>query len=147
MKYDKYIVETSASFLKFEFHSEGPKGIIKKLVLYKPFENNPDVFNLGFGDEGKNGEINDVVVSDNKDSEKILATVALTVYKFYENHPDCFVYVTGSTKARTRLYRMGIVKNLEEILNDFDMFGFVKGVWKPFQKGVDYDAFLIKKKK
>ena len=70
---EKYIVETSASFLKFEFHSEGPKGRIKKLVLYKPFRNNPNVFNLGFGDEGKNGEINDVAVSDNKDSEKILS--------------------------------------------------------------------------
>jgi hypothetical protein len=147
LRQDNYTVETSASFLKFEFHSEGPRGKIKKLVLYKPFKNNPAVFNLGFGDEGNDGVINDIAISDNKDSEKILATVALTVYKFYEKHPECFVYVTGSTKARTRLYRRGLTRNLDEILQDLDLFGFTDGSWTPFQTGLDYEAFLIRKKK
>lgn len=147
MKYDKYYVEASASLLRFEFHSNGPKGRIKKQVVFKAFENNPDVFNLGFGDVDESGEINDTIVSDNNDSQKVLATVALTVFKFYEKHPDSYVYVTGSTKTRTRLYRIGISNILEEIRNKFHLFGFIEESWKPFEPGRDYEAFLIKKKR
>jgi hypothetical protein len=147
MKYDKYYVEASRSFLKFEFYSEGPKGKIKKQVVFKPFENNPTVFNLGFGDVDATGEINDTAITNNQDSQKVLATVALTVYKFYEKHSNCYVFATGSTKTRTRLYRMGVANNLEEIRNDFEVFGFIRKSWEPFEKGRDYEAFLIKKKR
>ncbi len=45
------------------------------------------------------------------------------------------VFATGSTKARTRLYRIGISNDLEEIQEDFKIFGLLdeKG-WQPFQK-------------
>lgn len=76
----------------------------------------------------------------------MLATVALTVFKFYEKHPDSYIYVTGSTKTRTRLYRIGISNNLEEIPNEFHLFGFIKDSWEPFEAGHDYEAFLVKKK-
>lgn len=127
MKYDKYYIEASPSLLRFEFHSDGPKGRIKKQVVFKAFENNLDVFNLGFGDVDASGEINDTASSNNNDSQKVLATVALTLFKFYENHPDAYVFVTGSTKARTRLYRMGISNNLEEIMNDSSIW-FYRGI-------------------
>ena len=133
--------------MKFEFYSDGPKGTIKKQVIFKDFESNPLVYNLGFGDVDKNGEINDTVVSDNHDSQKVLATVALTVFKFYEKHPDCYVFVTGSTRARTRLYRIGVANNLDEIRNDFHVFGFIEETWETFEIGRDYEAFLIKRKR
>jgi len=147
MRDGNYKVETSSSLLKFEFHSDGPNGKIKKRVAFKPFANNSDVFNLGFGDVDTSGEINDTVISNNSDSQKVLATVALTVYKFYERHPDSWVFATGTSKLRTRLYRMGITNNLEEIRNDFYVFGFIKKAWEPFEKGREYEAFLIKKKR
>ncbi len=84
MKYDKYTVQASGSFLKYEFHSDGPRGLIAKQVLYKEFDEYAGVYNLGFGDLDASGKINDVVVTDNSDSEKVLATVALTVIKFFE---------------------------------------------------------------
>jgi hypothetical protein len=58
------------------------------------------------------------------------------------------IFATGSTKARTRLYRMGISNNLEEIQIDFEIFGLVgeKG-WQPFQKHIEFEAFLVKRKK
>ena len=38
---------------------------------------------MGFGDKDlATGDINDLVVTDNKDSQKVLATVAFTVYTF-----------------------------------------------------------------
>ncbi len=147
MKYDKYSIDSSSSFSKFEFHSEGPKGRVKKQVIFKAFNEAPNVFNLGFGDVDLNGEVNDTIVTNNNDSQKVLATVALTVYKFFEKHPDCFIYATGSTKERTRLYRMGISTNLDDILIDFDVYGYINDAWRIFEKGVNYEAFLIKRKK
>lgn len=148
MKYDEYYVETSPSLLKYEFYSDGPKGRIKKQVIFKAFEENPSVYNLGFGDVGENGEINDTIVSDNRDSEKVLATVAMTIFKFYEKYPEAYIFVTGSTHARTRLYRIGLTNNLEEIRNDFHVFGLIEDdTWEVFTKGRNYDAFLIERKR
>lgn len=147
MKYSEYCIEASSSLLKFEFQSEGPKGNIKKQIMFKAFDNNPIVFNLGFGDVDQNGNVNNMVISDNSDSQKVLATVALTIYKFYERHPDCYVFITGSTPSRTRLYRIGIGNNLAKIRNDFYVFGLVEeSVWELFEKGRNYNAFLIKLK-
>lgn len=146
MKYDKYDIEASGSLLKYEFHSEGPRGKIKKQVVFKAFENNPSVFNLGFGDVDSAGKIYDEVISNNADSQKVLVTVALTIFKFFEKHPACYVFATGSTATRTRLYRIGISNNLEEIKKDFILFGFIGDTWEYFEKSREYEAFLIKKK-
>ena len=146
MKNEKYVVEASSSLLKFEFYREGPKGKIRKQIVFRAFENAPTVFNLGFGDVDENERINDTVVTDNGDSKRVLSTVALTVLKFYEKHPGCYVYVTGSTTARTRLYRMGIAKNLLEIKVDFVVYGYINDTWEEFKERIDYQAFLLKKK-
>ena len=121
MKYDRYPTEASSTLLQFQFYSKGPKGIIKKQVTFQAFDDNPSVFNLAFGDADETGKINDTVVTGNNDSQKVLATVALTVYKFFETHNDCMVYASGSTKARTRLYRIGITNNLYEIVKDYEV--------------------------
>ena len=145
MRYDRYPVEASASLLEFEFYSEGPKGSVRKRVKIVPFGNGSGVYNLAFGDVAANGEIDDLSVTNNNDSQKVLATVAHTAYDFFEKHPDCFIYAAGSTKARTRLYRIGIANNLAEISIDFVAYGFHGGVWEVFERGKDYEAFLIKK--
>ncbi len=99
----------------FEFVSEGPKGEISKLVQFGE-TNLKDFYNLAFGDKDPaTGEINDSVVSNNNDSDKVLATVVATVYAFTNKHPEAWVYATGSTRSRTRLYRMGLTKYLAEI--------------------------------
>ena len=118
MQFEKYEIEASSSLLRFEFYSTGPKGKIKKQVAFKAFENNPNVFNIGFGDVDKDGNINDLTITNNEDSQKVLATVVLTVLRFFEKYPNYYVYATGSTKARSRLYRMGISNNLAEILQN-----------------------------
>lgn len=79
-------------------------------------------------------------------SDKVLATVVATVYAFTDKHSDVWVYATGSTRSRTRLYRMGLTKYLTEILEEFDLFGQKKGEWEVFKKGVEYDAFLCQRK-
>jgi len=131
----------------FEFNSEGPKGIIKKIVEYSE-TSTKNVYNLGFGDfDYETKSISDISVTNNGDSLKVLATVASTIYVFIDKNPNAWILATGSTKVRTRLYRMGITNNLAEILEDFIIFGYDKnGNWVEFIIGEDYEAFLITKK-
>ena len=130
----------------FEFVSEGPKGKILKLIKFSE-TNLKNLFNLGFGDKDTNtSDINDLAISNNGDSEKILATVVSAVYAFTDKYPDSWIYATGSTRARTRLYRMGISKYIAEVKSDFDVYGLVNDEWEIFQQETDYDAFLVKRK-
>jgi hypothetical protein len=41
---------------------------------------------------------------------------------------------------------MGIANNLVEILQDFGIHGLKDNSWYEFEKNMDYDAFLIKRK-
>ncbi|MES2777117.1 MAG: hypothetical protein V4722_23275 [Bacteroidota bacterium] len=146
MKLSRYEYTADGHAELFMFTSVGPKGAIKKLVVYSQMLQN-DIYNLGFGDYNEdNGTIDDIVITDNNDSQKILATVASTLYVFTDKHPDVWVYATGSNTARTRLYRMGITTNLEEIIVDFEVYGLQNETWHEFKKGEDYQAFLVKRK-
>lgn len=146
MHLDKYELKAGEQLQVFEFTSVGPKGRIPKIVQYTP-TNYKDLYNLGFGDKNQEtGEIDDLVISNNGDSEKVLTTVVATLYAFIDKHKDAMVYATGSTKARTRLYRMGISRYLETIKEDFEVYGELEHGWEEFRVGVDYNAFLVKLK-
>ena len=88
MKHPKYNYRSESSLQFYEFESEGPKGLIKKMVIYTE-TTTENVYNLGFGayDESTNG-INDLSIINNGDSLKVLATVDSTVYAFTERHPN-----------------------------------------------------------
>ncbi len=102
---------------------------------------------MGFGDKNLvTGTIDDTVVSNNNDSEKVLATVIATLYAFTDKHKGAFIYATGSTNSRTRLYRMGISKYLDEALKDFEIYGELEDSWELFKLGKDYNSFLVKRR-
>lgn len=147
MKLPKYPLSSSDKLMTFEFISEGPKGVINKLVRYQK-TNVKDVYNLAFGDKDQlTGDIDDRIISNNGDSEKVLATVVASVYAFTDKYPHAWIYATGSTKSRTRLYRMGIAKFLSEVENDFDVLGERNDDWEEFKKNVEYEGFLVRRKK
>lgn len=76
-------------------------------------------FNPGFGEKNhKTKPIDDLVATNNGDSQKILATVTSTLFKFTDHHPAANALAIGSTLARTRLYRIGITNNPEAIEKD-----------------------------
>ncbi len=146
MNLERYELQSGEELEVFEFVSEGPKGRIPKIVQYFP-TNYKDVYHLGFGDKNLvTGSIDDTVVSNNNDSEKVLATVIATLYAFTDKHKDAFVYATGSTNSRTRLYRMGISKYLNEALKDFEIYGELEDSWELFKLGKDYNGFLVKRR-
>ena len=147
MNLPKYPLASSEKLLTFEFISEGRKGIIHKLVQYQP-TNVKDIYNLAFGEKDiSTGEINDTVVSNNGDSEKVLTTVVASIYAFTDKYPEVWVYATGSTKARTRLYRIGITKFISEVSIDFEILGQKNDDWEQFKINVEYEGFLVRRKK
>lgn len=91
-------------------------------------------------------EVDDLVVSNNKDRKKVLATVAQAVIDFTENRRDAFIVVEGSTASRTRLYQMGIAEFYDEISSLFHISGMVNEQWHVFEKGSNYESFLVKRK-
>lgn len=142
-RYDAFTTD----FQAYEFYSEGPKGRIKKAVFYQKIQDDPIVYNLGFGDVNPDtGSVSDIIKTDNKDRDKVLVTVADTINTFCDHYGDHYIYVTGSTPARTRLYQMSISRLWEEISIIFVVYGVTNGVAMDFDKNVNYDGFLVKRK-
>jgi len=146
MKLDRYELKSDQDFTTFEFLSEGPKGKIEKIIQFS-LVNERNLYNLAFGDKDAiTGELNDRTITDNGDSEKVLATVVSAVYAFCHRFPDAWIYATGSTASRTRLYRMGINKYYDIVVNDFKIFGQELSEWELYVKGKEYEAFVIQRK-
>lgn len=150
MRDETYQLKAGASVTVFEFISEGSKGNIRKRVEYQEMKQNTGFkfYNLAFGDiNEETNKIDDAVVSDNGDTRKVLATVASTVFHFIEKYPDAIIRIKGGSLGRTRLYRMNISNNLEEISEQFYVVGLLEnGGLEPYQSNKNYLAFFIKNK-
>ena len=143
---DRYELKAGSNLTTFEFLSEGTKGKIVKVVQFQKM-NIENLHNLAFGDKNLGtGKLDDKIITDNGDSEKVLATVVAAIYAFADRYPENWIYATGSTSARTRLYRMGINKYFEIVSADFDIMGEDKNEWKWYEFGKDYQAFAVHKK-
>ncbi|WP_158795807.1 hypothetical protein [Pedobacter sp. L105] len=142
--YHHYLAE---DFYEYSFYSEGPKGRIKKSVIYTKIQDDPPVYNLAFGDfDNETKEINDKINTNNDDRDIVLATVANTINDFSNKYGNNFIFAAGSTPSRTRLYQIGIFGLWDEIEKDFYLWGYKEDNWREFQCNVNYEAFLIKKK-
>ena len=142
MKLPKYQLKADDELSVYRFVSEGRKGLIPKRIQFTLI-NQDGIYNLAFGDEHPtSGELDDLIISDNGDSEKVLATVVSAVYAFFDRHPTAWVYLSGSTASRTRLYQMAIAKYLPELAADFAIYGEHQEEWQAFEKGKSYTAFI-----
>ncbi len=149
MRLEKYKVKSNSAKTAFVFISEGPKGSILKGVYYSKLKvkGYKNLYNLAFGDKLIDADdIDDSIVTDNGDREKVLATVANTVIIFTKRHPKAQIYIEGSTAARTRLYQMAIGKYFAELSEIFDIKGVIDMEWLPYEKNINYSAFLVSRK-
>lgn len=147
MKLDRYELKAGQNLTTFEFLSEGRKGKIVKVIQFQQM-NIPNLYNLALGDKNhETGQLDDKTVTDNGDSEKVLATVVAAIYAFADKYPHVWVYATGSTEARSRLYRMGINKYFEIVETDFHIMGEQENEWEWYEKGKSYQAFAVSRKK
>jgi len=149
MNLEQYSTEASPDFMEYTFYSDGPKGTIKKVVRFTKAHFLTFIYyNLGFGDWNDNlNKIDDFVVSNNQDAERVLATVAATVIGFTNQYPDALVYAEGSTRSRTRRYQMGMNKYWKNIGSIFEVYVLVENEgFKPFERNRNYIAFVVKRK-
>ena len=103
MNLPQYEVTPDENLYKFTFISEGKNGKVEKIVLYE--EINEGVFNLAFGDKDiTTGHINDRIVTNNGDTEKVLATVISTVYTFFDKNPNAYILSLIHISEPTRPY-------------------------------------------
>lgn len=138
--------EVSSDVLMYQFVSMGPKGMIKKVVNFERTYDN-HIFNLAFGNVNEDGSIDDLSRNDNGDRNKILATVIAIITQFTSLRPDSYIFIFGSTPARTRLYRMAISLNYEVLTKTFYIYGLIKRRGSELFDGTQqYDGFLIKRK-
>lgn len=145
MKLERYAALSDEAHETYEFWSIGPRGKIKKVVVYEQLE--PEVYNLAFGDwDDANGILRDDTRSNNGDRDRILATVANTVLDFLQHHSGARIVAEGITPGKTRLYQMAINTHFSEITQLFDIKGLMEGFWKPITQGNNYDAFLLEPK-
>ena len=82
MKLEQYELAFDRTKTNFDFISEGPKGRILKTVRFTKIKvkSHNNLYNLAFGDKNlDSGAIDDLVITDNQDRDKVLATVAKTV--------------------------------------------------------------------
>ncbi|KAA0989703.1 DUF6934 family protein [Dyadobacter aurulentus] len=146
MNLDKYTLKAEEESTVFWFESIGPKGTISKIVQFELIEEN-GYYNLALGDfDPLTGGVNDLSVSNNRDTDKVLATVAAALFRFLDQYPDAVVYAEGSTDTRTRLYQMGITRFYEEARSQLYLFGKLDGRFVPFVPNERYSAFLVKRK-
>jgi len=147
MNLERYPYSVSNDFQDYSFYSDGPKGKIKKTVLYIKIREKPIIYNIAFGDvDPETGEINDDIISNNSDMDIVLATVANTIHDFSDRYGNHYIFATGSNRVRTRLYQINISRLLDEISIDFEVYGVIGDQQYKFQRNVNYDGFLVKRK-
>jgi hypothetical protein len=143
-----YDIKIAARSWTSVFYSAGPKGSIKKVNQFTPYNIDGNTFfNLCFGDWNSERKlVDDTIITNNNDSSKVLVTVARSVISFTDMYPDALVFVKGSTSSRTRLFQMGITKHWIKTGALFTLFGFTNNKWQHFLKNVNYDAFMVLRK-
>ena len=129
----------------FWFESIGEGNVVEKQIKISP-TSFPNFYTLALVDVMADGSLSDTNRPRQGDVEKVLATVLQTVLVFTEKNPDSTVFFTGSTPARTRLYQMAIVRELEAAKSMFDIQGLIGGLFYDFQSGTPYEGFAITRK-
>lgn len=141
-----YPLETDNSNAVFTFCSEGKNGAICKVILFEELDDEPGVFNLGFGDiDAQSGKLDDQARSNNGDMDKVLSTVAVAILQFISKNQDAVIFAAGSTSARNRLYSL-MISRFWNIVNDvFEIQGYIPLLgWEPFRPNQPYISFQAK---
>jgi hypothetical protein len=149
MNNDRYDdIKIARDFRYFTFISWGVHGELIKVVTFSEFPRIKNAFNLSLGTVLPTGEIDYETITNNGDRNKILATVALIVSIFIQQHRGVNVYIAGSDKRRTLLYQRAIAYGYEELKDFFNIYGdfsseFEESEFEPFNSSKEYSAFLI----
>ena len=127
----------------YYFESEGKHGTIPKAIIFTLYENN--LWNLAFGD-WHDGDIDDVIISNNYDIVKIIGTIANVVYDFSAKYPARHIYIQPVDEKRKKLYNHVFRRNYEVIITTFQIIGVVEGTYEDYLPKKSYDKFKLIRK-
>jgi hypothetical protein len=139
------VIEHQSGYV-YSFTSVGPKGSILKIVTLQRMTI-VGFFNLAMGDE-INGQVDYYNVTNNKDMDKVFATIAEIARIFLTRFPRNKIFFSGNTLAKTRLYQLQVSNNLELITRIFNVYGqkHINGRFSKFNKGEKYVGILVSNK-
>ena len=148
MQYPSYSLTAFNRNYSYEFTSISDTQVIEKIINFTLLDIEDELYNLSFGDKNKDlinsNAIDDKVVSNNGDMVKILATLFQAILLFTQDKEVYKIIFRGSTPARTRLYRIAISNNYEELSNYFIIYGLTSNDdFVFFEKNTKYQGFLI----
>ncbi len=95
---------------RYRFTKRGKRNIIK-VVDFTPTNHN-GIYNLWFGDLLPDNSIDDMVISNNGDIVKVLATVIQITREIMAEMPFVTIVFKGSTTGRMALYKRILQKKL-----------------------------------
>jgi len=146
MNLPKYEITSNKNSNFYKFISTGPKGSIVKGIQFSLIEYSEfPVFNLALGDlDNETGKLNDSVRSDNKDRDKIFATIGAAVLDFCNRYKGVAIFAEGNTPAKQMVYRIQIASHLAAVNEYFTIYGFIDDHWEVFQKNRRYTSLLVK---
>jgi hypothetical protein len=150
MDLPSYNLIAQPDFLLFEFYSEGRKGLIKKRIRFSrvfAIAFDSPIYSISINDLDVFGNfINDRVVTNNGDMDKVLATVANAAAQFTDVYPEALIFARGSTASRTRLYRIQISRHIARLGQRFEIIGILEsGRAERFTKDRPYEFFLARR--
>jgi hypothetical protein len=137
---ETYPIKPSLDKLYYLFISEGPKGRIIKIVLFQNIGENS--YNLAFGDFN-GGQVDDEVVSNNRDFVKVLSTVAACVYDFVKANPGVKLEIDPVDEKRKTLYNAVFKRHHVFIQQQFRILGVIAKVPEPYTPEKMYDIFEL----
>jgi hypothetical protein len=141
-----YQLSTNLDKTIFTFESFGPKGVITKVVEFRATLN-PKIYNMALLDLNRaDGSLSDMSRSGNSDIERVLISVYKAMLQFIEHNPDKWIYFTGTTPSRNRLYSIAILKILALNNMPFEVLCEHNKKWIPFEKSINSTAFIVRKK-
>ncbi|MCB0517891.1 MAG: hypothetical protein H6577_24945 [Lewinellaceae bacterium] len=137
---ETYPIKPSPNKLYYLFTSEGPRGRILKIVLFQNIGENS--YNLAFGDFIA-GQLDDEVVSDNRDFVKVLSTVAACAYDFVKANPGVKLEIDPVDERRKMLYNAVFKRHHIFIQQQFRILGVIADVPEPYSAEKMYDLFEL----
>jgi hypothetical protein len=138
-----FIDQNSIKSFDYLFVSVGKNGYITKGVRFVQLYET--LYNLILGDYDEKLELlDDMVVSDNGDMPKVIATVFKIINDFLVKNPLNMIYIQANTVLKQKLYTRIIRNNHQDIVNTFNVMGILRTQEAEiFESTKEYIAFLI----
>lgn len=125
----------------YYFESIGEKGKIVKIVVFT--RNLDNVWNLGFGDLGNDGLIDDLVVTNNQDARKVLQTVAKIAIDFLAQNPTEVLQIEPIDNKRKQLYNNIFQRYFQDINTLFNIWGVLNDTEEVYIPFKSYSIFKV----